>query len=876
MRVVGVHDWVDDFTGIEPTRIAGATILVLTFHAHARIELGKPCVLPETHRSTRIRGRQGLPGTVAMDLKYVGRQLLRRPGHTLAVIACLVIGLVASVGTFSVITSLFYGDMPGIAGRRSLARVFLRYDSATASEFGGGGRRIVTAPLSFNDFAIMRELPADSALDAIGAEGELRMTAAGSHGPVWIGGAFVSGDYFRVLRTTPVRGRFLTPDDDRPAAAPVAVVTDYFWRTHLDGRDDAIGRPVLLGGSSFTVVGVAPPRFHGLSLPDPGQDESQGVQAWIPLALAPQWPTDPSLDTGWLKVAGRVKAGLTITDVERQLTVPAARIAASHPGTRANAAPRVRPYGFGPDDATIQIFALVIALLALPLIVLAIGCANVANLHLARVAEQSRELAVRLALGATRAQLVRLLTLETLARVLIGVGLSIGLILLILVRVQPLVPVFVSIDWRVLLFAVSLALGVSMATGLMPAWIVLRRTTAGELKQGSQSGGLGYSRLRGALIVGQVALSLGLMVLAGLFTRTSQAMVNEAPSALRQQMVASFDPSELRMTPLEARRFADTLADGAAADGRVTHVALSIDDNARFGWPGAPRTSDRLGSLVGITAAWLDVMEVKLLTGRRLTDADDRTTAILSAGAAEAIAAGSSPLGMMLRVAPGSSAAREVRVVGVVADNPLRPTAARPDPVIYVPLPNELRGEFTLRVRAADPEALRADLLTLVNRIDPRIAWTSIRRGDLEFQEEAREMAGVIYVVGAAGTVALALSATGLYAVLSYIVALRRREIGVRLAVGAPPSRIVTLIVRQALKLVLAGMACGLALAVPMAFAMRATFVAKVNAADPMVFLPTIRYCSPSASSRPSSPPFVRLESIRSPHCGKNRIAFAR
>ena len=795
-----------------------------------------------------------------MDVKYVARQLLRRPGHTLAVIACLVIGLVASVGTFSVITSLFYGDMPGIAGRRSLARVFLRYDGPTGGESGGGGRRIV-APLSFNDFAIMRELPADSALEGIGAEGNLRMTAAGSHGPVSISGAFVSGDFFRVLRTTPVRGRLLTPDDDRPAAAPVAVVTEYFWRTHLDGRDDAIGRPVLLGGTSFTVVGVAPSRFHGMQTLDPGQDDSHGVQAWMPLALAPQWPTRPSLDTGWLTVVGRLKAGLTTTDVERQLTVSAARIAASHPPspglrrghaeasaeaeptTRANAAPVVRAHGFGPNSTPIQIFALVVALLALPLIVLAIGCANVANLHLARVAEQSRELAVRLALGATRAQLVRLLTLETLARVLVAVGLSLGLILLTLGRVQAILPVFVSIDWRVLLFAVSLALGVSLATGLMPAWIVLRRTAAGELKQSTQSGGLRHSRLRGALIVGQVALSLGLMVLAGIFTRTSQAMVNEAPSALRQQMVATFDPSELRMTPVEARRFADTLATGAAADGRVTHVALSIDDDVRFGLPGESQTTDRSASLVGVTAAWIDVMEVRLLTGRRLTDADDHTTAMLSAKAAETIAPGASPLGMLLRIDHESGAAREVRdvrIVGVVADNPLRPTVERPAPVIYVPLPKELSGEFTLRVRAADPEVLRADLLTLVNRIDPRIPWTSIRRGDMRFQDEAREMAGAIYVVGAAGTVALTLSATGLFAVLSYIVALRRREIGVRLAIGAPPSRIITLVIGQALKLVLAGMACGLALAVPMAFAMRATFVAKVTATDPMVFLPTI------------------------------------
>ena len=159
-------------------------------------------------------------------------------------------------------------------------------------------------------------------------------------------------------------------------------------------------------------------------------------------------------------------------------------------------------------------------------------------------------------------------------------------------------------------------------------------------------------------------------------------MVSEAPGALRQQIVATFNPSELRMTPLEARRFANTLADGAAADGRVTHVAISSDGAARFGLPGAPRTSDRTAWLVGMTAGWLDVMGVRLLAGRRLTDADDQSTAMLSLRAAEVIAPGTSPLGMMLHVTHGSGAAREVRdvrIVGVVADNPVRPTAARPD-----------------------------------------------------------------------------------------------------------------------------------------------------------------------------------------------------
>ena len=220
-----------------------------------------------------------------MELKYVARQLLRRPGHTLAVIACLVIGLVASVGTFSVITSLFYGDMPGIAGRRSLARVFLRYDIATGSESGGGARHIVTAPLSFNDFAVMREQAADSALEAIGAEGELRMTAAGSHGPALDQRRlrlrrFLQGpSHHTGARPVP------QPDDDRPAAEPVAVVTDYFWRTHLDGRDDAIGRPVLLGGTSFTVIGVAPPRFHGLTLLTRGRTSRRACRPGYP------WPS---------------------------------------------------------------------------------------------------------------------------------------------------------------------------------------------------------------------------------------------------------------------------------------------------------------------------------------------------------------------------------------------------------------------------------------------------------------------------------------------------------------------------------------------------------------------------------------------------------
>ena len=287
-----------------------------------------------------------------MDLKYVARQLLRRPGHTFAVIACLVIGLVASVGAFSVITSLFYGDMPGIAGRRSLARVFLRYDSPTGGEPGRPAYRYGTA-------VVQRLRDRAGTTGGFGARRDRRRRRPADDGsgqpwPCLDHRRLRLRRFLRTLRTPPLRGRLLGPEDDRPAAAPVVVVTEYFWRTHLDGRDDAIGRPVLLGGTSFTVIGVAPPRFHGMHSLDPGQDDSNGVQAWIPLTLAPQWPTRPSLDAGWLTVVGRVKAALTTADVERQLAVSAARIAGSQPATRANAAARVRAHGSPPNDPPIK------------------------------------------------------------------------------------------------------------------------------------------------------------------------------------------------------------------------------------------------------------------------------------------------------------------------------------------------------------------------------------------------------------------------------------------------------------------------------------------------------------------------------------------
>lgn len=779
-----------------------------------------------------------LLSAIGADLKYAARQLARRPAYAAIVVACLVVGLVASVGMFSFITSIFYGDMPGISQRREMLRINVGYDLAANYETLSDGKKVVAEPLSYSDFAIVRDLTTTPALDAVGAEGNLLVTAIGNHGPASVSGAFASGDFFRVLRTIPAAGRFIVPADDAANAEPVAVVADYFWRTQLDGRSDAIGKPILISGLSFTVIGVAPARFHGMRTLDIGEDDSHGVQVWVPMAHAPAWPTHISLTDPWLTTVSRLKTGSTIRDAQGQLAVAAARIAAADPTRRANANAVIRTMGIGPTSS-FQVLLLVAAMLALPMIVLAIGCANVANLQLARAAEQSRELAVRLALGATRAQLARLLTIETLARVLAAVAISIVLVFALMRAIAPLFPVFITVDWRVLLFAIGLAVAVALATGLMPAWLVLRNTAAGELKQSGRNGGLGHSRLRNGLVISQVALSLTLLVLAGIFMRTAQNMLSDAPPALREQIVATFNPAELRMSPIEARQFADTIASRVSRDSRITHTALSAGDGVRFGLPASPAASDKFAVALRITPAWVDIMQIPVLTGRRLTTNDDASVAMISEYAAELVAPGGSPLGLMLRVDEPNAVEHQVRVVGVVADRPVRPTVDRPDPTIYTVLGNELAGAFTLHVGSANPEALRTDLMTVINDVDPRIAWASIRRGDMAFQDDAQEMQFAVFGAGIAGLVALLLSATGLYAVMSYVVQLRRREIGVRVAIGAQPSSIVAMMLRQAFRLVGLGVACGLVLSVPMAFFMRANFVAKVTALDPAVFAPT-------------------------------------
>lgn len=780
------------------------------------------------------------------DFRQTLRMLRRSPGHVALVIACLGIGLAASIAVFSIVNALLYGEQPGVRDRQSLVRVYVGHDQARGTERVSGGREVAADPLALTDYRILGDH--GPALTGLAAEGDLNMAVLIDAGAVGVRGALVSGSYFGVLGTPSRLGRLLTPADDRPEAPPVVVVSDRFWRTYLDGRPDAIGRTLVVSGRSATIVGVAPPRFSGIQPPDPAAGPETTVQLWLPLSLAASWPGAPSESTPWLYGIGRLAPGVSRPDAATGLAVAARRIEAAYPTTRAHATIVLRPQGFGPGDSPTDVLALLVLFLSVPVTVLAIACANVANLQLARATDRTHELAVRLSLGATRGRLVRLLTIESLmlalAAVLVG-----GAGAVVALRLSAgWLPLAISFDWHVAVFAVGLVCAVTVVTGLAPAWLVLRRAIASGLRQAARTGGSAHARLRNALVVTQVALSLVLLFMGVLFTRSVEHLNGGIPPLARQLIVTRLDLKQAAgYSRADAQRFADAVTARLARDPRIAAAGfadfLPAGEGVRFSTPGSAREETSPGGFV--MPGWFDVMRARVLAGRLLTGADAgaRVAVVNATLAARLARPGGTVVGSTLFVRHGASDATGaqpvlVEIVGVIAD-PLGYPDGHREPAVYLPMPVEPPTSLVLMLRAEDPEAARADLRRALASIDPRLPWMS---ADTVATRVAREISPIRYValsVGGFGSLALVFALVGLYAVLAYVVSLRRREIGVRVAMGAAPRDVMGLVVRQSLRLVATGGAIGLGLALPLAFALRAVLFG-VSPVDPLALAPTL------------------------------------
>ena len=745
------------------------------------------------------------------DLRHAARSLLRSRALTVTAVLTLGLALGANTALFSLVNAILLRPLPGIADPARLVNVHRSAADGTSlhsvshpdyRDLGERGRRFAELA-AFNG----------------------RGTSFGTGGaPEVVGTQLVSGNYFAVLGVRPQRGRLIgQADDGAPGASPVAVVSHSLWQRRLGGDPGIVGRTIRLNGFPFTVVGVAPEGFEGHFVGFP-------FDVFVPLSMAAQAAPDEDLaarDAQWLELVGRLAPGVSRSQAQAGLVGIMSGLAREHPQTLRGASVDVRAMTGVDDSLRRGVVGFLAVLQVAGLLVLLIACVNLAGLLLARAAGRARELAVRVALGAGRGALTRQLMVETLGLFVLGGGVGVALAFWtadLLHAFQPTAfPVSLRfdlrLDARVLAFAAVLTALTGVACGLVPAMQASRVDPLPALKD-SRLGGTPRLRLRSALVAGQVALTTLLLVGAGLFVRTLQTARTIDPGFQPEGVhTARLDLTLLAGHPLRGRAFYDQLVAGLAAEPGVESASLATSIPLRSL---APPTADLradgpvsasepglTAALSAVTPTYFETLRVPLVTGRAFVSADtptSRPVAVVNETLARRLWPGRSSVGERLWQGPVQ---REV--VGVARDVKVRSLGEDPRPQIYVPLAQVFRPRARLLVRGEGDlaAAVRRQVAALAPDL-PVMESTPLREA-ITFALFPQRMAAAI--AGALGALGLVLAATGLYGVVAYSATQRTREMGVRLALGARRADVTALVLGRGLRLTLAGVAAGGALA---------------------------------------------------------------
>ncbi len=754
---------------------------------------------------------------MTQDFRHACRSLARSPGFAAIAILTLGIGIGLNTALFSIINVMLFKPL---AVERGDELIWL----SSASTKPNGPRGNLTYP----DVA---DLDALDVLRGATAFGFLQASLAADGGALRLHAQAVMGNFFDVVGVSAVRGRMLAAS---PAAASErSVVISYgIWHRLFGGRDEAIGQAVKINGRDFTVVGVAPRGFRGV-------DVSERADLWIPLTRAgevnPGNESPLARNSWWLTGVGRLAPGVTIDQAAAVVRERAAAIARdfpdSHDGFTVRVAP-VRGINPGDRDKVKPVFAL---LLGATLTVLLIACANVANLLVVKGIAEGREIAIRIALGASRLRLLRLQLVQS--GVLACAGGACALLFSLWFTDALLqfagVPIDATLapDRRVLLFTSALSLATAVVFGLTPALSSSNLRPAPALKGASGSGDArSRSRLQSALVAGQLALSMVLLLTAALFLKSL---------VVAHSVDVGFDPRgrvalaiNLKMhgyTPQRADAFQRALLDRVRSRGGVHAATLAtfvpLGGRVAIGGltlPGRPGDPDVALPEVAYNHVWpqfFETMHIRMVHGRPLTDADmraPRTTAVVNQALADRQWRGQDPVGQ--RFSLGGPRGPFLEVVGVAANTTVDELGEAPMAMAYLP-GGSLDDDVAL-IAWADGEpddALRA-LEADVRALDGSIAIFDPKTLEAHIADRMNGERGLSRMLSVAGAIALALAALGLYGVVSFMVARRTREIGVRMALGAGPAGLVRLFVSDAARLALIGVACGL----PPAFAVTA------------------------------------------------------
>ncbi|MBW3534685.1 MAG: ABC transporter permease [Gemmatimonadetes bacterium] len=806
--------------------------------------------LRESDAGQPSRTERRLMAGFGKDVRWAVRSLLRSPGFAVVAILTLAVGIGANTAIFSVVRAVLLEPLPYAEPER-LVIVWGELES----------RGITGFPLSPPDFQDLRELT--TSLEDVAAVLTFQQSLTGEGEPVEITLGAVSPNFFQVLGIPPMVGRDFVPSDGDPGdpgAGPgdpgfvnqVVILDAGLWRRRFGGDPSVVGRIIEIGGGPAEVVGIAPDGFR-LLFPA-GASVAREVDAWATLrfdyAAAPRGNV-------FLKVLGRLRPGVSLEQANQDMDRVAEAAREVYPGWAAA--------GLDFDavpfhaDVTKDVRPVILALMAAVGFVLLIACANVSNLLLVRASTRQRELSLRAALGGSRHRLVRQLLVEgfVLAGVgaLVGVGLArLGIDLLLLLRPEELPRIDeVAVDGGVLAFTAAAAGAAALLFGLIPAIQASRVDLAGSLRERGRSGGLASQRLlRNGVVVGEVALSLVLLVGAGLMVRSFAALQRTDPG-FEPEGVMTFstnlpfqryvDIEDRLLFVSRLRERLEGLPGVEAASGGIPLPLQGVGFNGRWGHEEDAHddATYQQADYYAVLPGYFEAMGTRLLEGRDFTAADqDDSTAVVVVDETLARKAfpGGSAVGRRIHTRVSSEDPQIVEIIGVV-EHQRRESLARPgrEAVYFTHHFAGAGNQVTWAVRSGlDPASVAAVVRREVAELDPLLPVANLEPMSARVREAMAPTRFALVLIGVFGILALVLAAVGLYGVVAFTVRQRTAEIGVRVAFGAERGGILRMVVGQGVALAGAGVAVGIVAALAATGAM-ASLLVGVEPRDPATFV---------------------------------------
>ena len=766
------------------------------------------------------------------DLRHGVRVLVKNPGFTAVAVLALALGIGANSAIFSVVNAVLLRPLPF----KDADRLVMLWESEP---------QLKKAPVLSRNFLDWKEQ--NQVFDHIAAYADANFTLVHDESPERVKSARVSSTLFDLLNVAPVIGRTFRPEEDVPGSNRVVIIGHNFWRNRFGANPSIVGQALLLNGENFTVVGVLPADFHFI----------EPTELWVPIALTRENSNQQVRD---LKVFARIKPGISFERAQAEMNALVRNTQQQYPDISGQVDVKLVALQ---DELVGDVRLSLLVLFGAVGFVLLIACANVANLLLSRTTRRRREIAIRLALGATRSRIIRQLLTESVMLALLGgmVGLPLAFLGKNLLRAGLNSASYsgsyidkIGLDWRVLIFTLAACVLTGIAFGLTPALYSIRQDLNTALKSEGRGvmAGFRHNRLSGLLVILEVSIALVLLIGAGLmiksFLRLQHVELGFNPdNALTMRIalppskyksgaeqISFFEQVTQRIRALPGVRYASAINNLPLSKTNLNGVFLI---EGREPWVAG---NEPLAEFRMVTNEYFSAMEIPLLKGRTFSDGDTEKSpgvVVINNAMARQFWRGEDPVGNRLRLGRAEDAFPYLMIVGVVGDvkhfGPNR--EARPE--VYIPYPQYPLATMSLLVRTEmDPAGLAAPVRAQVQAVDPSQPVYNMTTMESLLAESVAQPRLYVKVLGAFAVIAIVLAAVGIYSVISYSINQRRREIAIRMALGAQPHHVLKTVIRQGMILALTGVLVGAALAFILTRFL-SSLLYGVSSTDPLTFV---------------------------------------